>query len=292
MAMAMASISVSLCVLLVLGVAAAALRALAQLEVELMDLAPSASPFSALLRLSAAMLWGWTLYCSYSDTTGLAITHRGRTVHVRHLGRFITFTLWCNCVLALYWISSTIAALISLGGLQVPVVLQRCSLLLWQICGPLSWLVSMVVTFVLLPAAYVNEPAKVDVMLGWRPQVLHNGYILFCALELVISRPPMIAELFPLMILFGLCYITFAWALYMRLGIYVYFFLDPTFAFAPVAYVLLLAATTAFFALSTWMTGHLATTNYPIASSLLVLLAALCTCTFRKRPESATKPKA
>ena len=64
--MAMASISVSLCVLLVLGVAAAALRALAQLEVELMDLAPSASPFSALLRLSAAMLWGWTLYCSYS----------------------------------------------------------------------------------------------------------------------------------------------------------------------------------------------------------------------------------
>ena len=36
------------------------------------------------------------------DTTGLAITHRGRTVHVRHLGRFITFTLWCNCVLALY----------------------------------------------------------------------------------------------------------------------------------------------------------------------------------------------
>ena len=40
-------------------------------------------------------------------------------------------------------------------------VLQRCSLLLWQICGPLSWLVSMVVTFVLLPAAYGNEPAKV-----------------------------------------------------------------------------------------------------------------------------------
>ena len=117
-----------------------------------------------------------------------------------------------------------------------------------------------------------------DVMLGWRPQVLHNGdldksesifhwepsccfcfsvrrillflyasslkkawcqanptkqnvvntavyqlsslsgYVLFCALELVMSRPPMVSALFPLMILFGLCYITFAWALYMRLG--------------------------------------------------------------------------
>lgn len=28
----------------------------------------------------------------------------------------------------------------------------------------------------------------------------------------------MVSALFPLMILFGLCYITFAWALYMRLG--------------------------------------------------------------------------
>lgn len=66
-AMAMASISVPLCVLLVLGVAAAALHALAQLEVELLDLAPSvASPATALLQLLAAMLWGWTLYCSYS----------------------------------------------------------------------------------------------------------------------------------------------------------------------------------------------------------------------------------
>lgn len=39
----------------------------------------------------------------------------------------------------------------------------------------MSWLVSMVVTFVLLPAAYRKEPEKIDVMLGWRPQVLHNG---------------------------------------------------------------------------------------------------------------------
>lgn len=45
-----------------------------------------------------------------------------------------------------------------------------------------------------------------------------TGYVLFCALELVVSRPPMVSALFPLMILFGLCYITFAWALYMRLG--------------------------------------------------------------------------
>ena len=42
--------------------------------------------------------------------------------------------------------------------------------------------------------------------------------MLFCAWEVFISRPPMVAELFPTMILFGLCYITFAWALYMRIG--------------------------------------------------------------------------
>eukprot|EP00435_Cladocopium_sp_Y103_P032148 s2088_g8.t1 len=121
-----AKISVPLCVLLVLGVAVAALRALAQLEPQALDVATSPATLgTALLQAAAAMLWVWTLYCSYSDTTGLAILHRGRTVYVRHLGRFITFTLWCNCVLALYWIFSTVAALMSLGGLQVPVVPQR-----------------------------------------------------------------------------------------------------------------------------------------------------------------------
>lgn len=98
-------------------------------------------------------------------------------------------------------------------------------MLLWQVAGPLSWLVSLVVSYVLLPAAYKREPEKVDVMLGWRPQVLHNGlstdhfsswhsgYVLFCVAEMIISRPPMIISLFPLMILFGLTYIAFAWIL-------------------------------------------------------------------------------
>ena len=64
--MAMA-ISVPLCVLLVLGVAVAALRALLQLEPHILDPAPvPVSPATALLRPLAAMLWGWTLYCSYS----------------------------------------------------------------------------------------------------------------------------------------------------------------------------------------------------------------------------------
>ena len=44
----------------------------------------------------------------------------------------------------------------------LPEVLKRLTLLLWQIAGPLSWLVSIVVTFVLIPAAYANEPAKVE----------------------------------------------------------------------------------------------------------------------------------
>lgn len=37
-------------------------------------------------------------------------------------------------------------------------------------------------------------------------------------------------------------YITFAWFLYLRLRIYVYFFLDPTMVWAPLAYLALLGA--------------------------------------------------
>lgn len=52
--------------------------------------------------------------------------------------------------------------------IRPPEVLKRLTLLLWQIAGPLSWLVSIVVTFVLIPAAYANEPAKVEPWFSWR----------------------------------------------------------------------------------------------------------------------------
>ena len=53
-----------------------------------------------------------------------------------------------------------------------PQALHRLSVVLWQISGPLSWLVSIIVSFVLLPGAYRNEPAKVEPWSWTKPRPL------------------------------------------------------------------------------------------------------------------------
>lgn len=47
-------------------------------------------------------------------------------------------------------------------------------------------------------------------------------------------------------------------------------------------------ATAGFFSMSTWLTRHLSSTEHPTLSCWAVLLAALGTCTWRKRKEEKT----
>jgi hypothetical protein len=51
------------------------------------------------------------------------------------------------------------------------------TLVLFEVSYPMSVLVTAVVTFVLIPAAYRhNHP--IGRMFGWRPLMLHNGNVL------------------------------------------------------------------------------------------------------------------
>lgn len=270
----------------------ASLRALSFVE-HASFAAPPPPPSLLLLafRAAASAAWAATLAHSYLDKNGLQISHRGRVAVLRHSGRFVTFTLWCNCVLFLYWLSATACSACVLAGGAVPARLGALSMVLWEVAFPLSWLVAVVVTYVLIPVAARREPHKVDVMLRWRPQVLHNGYVLAAAVEVLLAQPPMARAHFPLMTLFGTSYIAFAWLVHRRLGVYAYFFLDPSFSWAPLAYAALLLATTGCFVGCELLTEYLATTATPLASGALVLLAALSTCTWRK-PASMRSPHA
>ena len=94
-------LSVALCGVLVLLVALWCFYALSHTDFSVLDVSRDATALGLCLRAAGAMLWCTTLYCSYSDPKGLMIRHREHQVQVRHLGRFVTFTLWCNCLLAL-----------------------------------------------------------------------------------------------------------------------------------------------------------------------------------------------
>lgn len=179
-----------------------------------------------------------------------------------------------------------------LCGRGAPVALDALALVLWEIAFPLSWLVAMVVSFVLIPAAARVEPQKVAVLLKWRPQVLHNGYVLACAAEAIVSRPPLVLAHFPIMICFGCAYICFAWRAHARMGVYCYFFLDPTFSWSPLAYAALLAATTGCFVGCEALTAQLRASKAPAVAGGSIMLAALATCTFRHPAASAAKSAA
>jgi hypothetical protein len=277
--------SVLVCFLITVLASLGALRALWAIEPDSFqpDL-PHSSPAHLCFRASCATAWCFTLAHSYLDQNGLQISHRGRVVTVRHSARFVTFTLWCNAVITLYWLCATAGSSLAALGARGAAArrLATLSLVLWEIAFPLSWLVALVVSFVLIPAAVRKEPEKVEVLLRWRPQVLHNGYVLACACELVLAKPPMVSAHFPLMILFGTGYIAFAWAMHARLGVYAYFFLDPTFSWSPIAYAALLLVTSGCFAGCFVLTADVQALDSPGASSVAVLGAALATCTWRK----------
>jgi hypothetical protein len=256
------------------------------------SLGASASIAQLVFRGTMAAAWVATLSSSYIDSNGLQISHRGRTVTVRHLSRFVTFTLWCNATLAVYWLVAAASSALWLFGGGAPVAIDVLALVLWEIAFPLSWLVAMVVSFVLIPAAARREPLKVAVLLRWRPQVLHNGYVLACAAEAVISSPPFVLAHFPIMICFGCAYIYFAWRMHARMGVYAYFFLDPTFSWSPIAYAALLAATTGCFVGCEALTAHLLASEVPAISSCSIMLAALATCTFRHPAAASTSSAA
>lgn len=193
-------------------------------------------------------------------------------------GRWTTFTLWCNTLATLYfWCATAVGALEIFGG-AAPLALRVLATAMWEVTLPMAFLVNLVVSFVLIPG--IKKAGKFDklwIILQWRPQALHNGYVIVSAFEAAIASRPLALSHFPIVVLWGMLYVLFAWALYAKRGIFHYFFLDPRFQFAPLAYVGLLALLTGLYCAGSVATA--AASAWPVRCGLM--LAALGTCTWR-----------
>lgn len=266
-------------VLSALGYALICLRAVSHFPVE--EIRRSASPAALAYRLAVASLMTFVLTQSYRDPNALKLVHKGRVAYVKHAARFCTFTLWCNVTSTLYFWASALATMTLLSGAQLAVPMAALVMLLWEVAFPLSWLVSLVVSFVLIPVGRRTDPERVEVLLRWRPQVLHNGYLITCVLEFALAAPPMAWNHWPCMFIFGSAYLIFAWCMYARIGVYAYFFLDPTVKWAPLSYSMLLVLTTCLFALAAQLTAFYHEASMPITIAVGIVITALCTCTWR-----------
>jgi hypothetical protein len=213
--------------------------------VSLWDIAESGIlPLGAviLFRLACAVVAIYTMLCVYCDHAGLELHYCDAQVHLRHHSRWTTFTLWCFTLLFFYFTLATYctgAAFVGHGDI-VPSGVIMATLVLFEVSYPMSILVTAIVTFVLIPVAYRHN-YPIGQMFGWRPLMLHNGNVLMMQRAMLSAPPPITLAHLPYAVLFGCCYIIFAWCGFWRTGVFYYFFLDYHRPDAVLAYLGLLA---------------------------------------------------
>lgn len=117
---------------------------------------------------------------------------------------------------------------------------------LFEVCFPIAFLVSSIVTFVLIPhAKKANLPT--DNFYVIIPLIMHNANILFMALEIIANQIPFSVWHFPFLWIYGIAYCVFSWIWNHYHGYYFYFFLDYTRPGAIVWYIALLSIVGLFF---------------------------------------------
>lgn len=204
----------------------------------------------------------------------------------RHFGRFTTFTLWCNTVGVAYFACAAAVGIIEFRGARAPICLKEVTVKLWEVTFPMAFLVNLVVTFALIPGIKKQGHfEKLYYILTWRPQMLHNGFVLAAAIEAAVACPPLVFADFPTVVCFGTVYVVFAAVLFARTGIFHYFFMDPRFKHAPLAIVGLIMLLFVLHCCGVWA---IAAAAHSWLAGALLIVCALGTCTWRDA--AATPP--
>lgn len=237
----------------------------------------------------AATFFTYVLRSAYLDEVPFKISYRvmGRQeipvveYELKHGTRWSTFTVWCNTVAMAYFSVATVVGALQQSG-NCNFILERLYpvlAILWEITLPMGYLVNLVVTFVLIPGMKKQgQFDKLRWILRWRPQALHNGYVLLVAIEAIVATPCMSLQHFTVVPLYGLTYVVFSWVLFARTGVFIYFFMDPRFKFAPLALIFLLALLTLLYCVL-YFAVQAASESWFVKCFIFVF--ALGTCTFR-----------
>jgi hypothetical protein len=105
----------------------------------------------------------------------------------------------------------------------------------------MSFLVSVVVTFVLIPSTR-KQGLPLSTFFCVPAVMMHNLNDAMMAAELLLSNMTFSAWHFPFCMIFGIMYVIFQWKLVQRTNVFYYFFLDYDKPFALLWYIGLLIA--------------------------------------------------
>jgi len=201
----------------------------------------AALPTSVLLiiRTAFASTIAYSLYSSLTDRNPhvfTLMTYSGSrltpcAVPVTGFERLTTFTVQCWTLQLLYFSLGTVASALQLSrsSFRVPVLFARCMHVLYEVSVATALLVTVTVTFVLLPERIKRADYEgARRMLGWRPQLMHNANLLFATTELLFNSLPIVPSHFVFGALFAVQYAFMSWWWLKRSGVVYYPFLDPT----------------------------------------------------------------
>jgi hypothetical protein len=110
----------------------------------------------------------------------------------------------------------------------------------YEIALPMSYLVSSVTTFLLIPGAKARGVPTTN-FYKFIPLLFHNFNIIFMTIESIINQVPFEFNHFPFIAFYAVAYVVHSWILVQRLGIFIYFFLDYDKPYAIVWYLALVA---------------------------------------------------
>jgi hypothetical protein len=184
-----------------------------------------------------------------------------KKVHLIGVQRFSAFTAWCWSLQCLYFLLTsgyTLAKFYSPPALAFLApfesVLTRVAWGAFEISFAMSFLVSSVVTFVLIPTAR-RKGLPHDNFYSLQTQLMHNANVAFMVSELFLNKLPIILEHNILCFFWGISYTFFAMYWFKLHGFYYYFFLDNSKPFAPLWTVGLIGVYSIFFSLGHVLSG-------------------------------------
>jgi hypothetical protein len=201
-------------------------------------------------RLSAAMLCLVTSATLLTDKSPFEYTYAGQTVRLYGPGRAATFSVQTFFLMTAYFVGVSLLSALDVFGLLGDDALQPLGLVLnvaFRVLYPASFLVTLVVSFVLYPAAIAARyESQLQRLFVWPVLVMHCGNALLVQCELLLATPlaedAHVMAGFCIPMLWGLWYVVFAWIFFLRTGVFFYFFMDwrnPGWS-APIAYAVLL----------------------------------------------------
>jgi len=198
------------------------------------------SPFAlAYFRLAAALtIWGTVLFIIF-DPVGFPLVvldenESEKIVKLHGLSRLTTFTVWSWMLQGFYFTFATLCSFVKLyPSVFSSDMHSNCSdymsplaFILFEISFPVAFLVSSVVTFVLIPFERKNSPATFDGYFLFHNLLMHNANIIFMTVEFFANDLHFTFHHYVYMLIYGLSYIIFSWGWKKYCNILYYFFLD------------------------------------------------------------------